>query len=85
MRWLTLREAADELGISPSQLRDLVTKGEITYRQRAKFATITFREDWLAEYANRVTKPARQVVFPTSKPEPATPKPRGKELDWSVM
>ena len=83
--YLGLKAAAEMLGVAPVTLRRMVSVREITYLQRSKHSPILFRPDWLVEWANRKTVQAGGGEVAPPKPEPAPPKPRMKELDWSQM
>lgn len=47
---LTLKEAAEVLGCSPSGLRKLIRQGAIRYFQIGKHSTIRFRREWLDDF-----------------------------------
>ena len=72
--WLTVKEAAEYLGVGQTTLRQLVADDKIKYHQRAKGCQIKFDRSWLDEYMTGL-----EPIEETPEPAKRRPyKPRGK-------
>lgn len=84
---LTLSEAAEQLRISPTTLRQMARHGRIRCAQDGKWGRYKFRQEWLDEYLDSHTLPLRENEKATeqrpARKRKVTPDPKRPELaNW---